>query len=137
MCLPLSLRLYSFLCFNIFLTCADFLNMISCTIYCSKYIHTKLLGTFWVLQAFSFLFGLRCCYACVLVGWASSNQAAIENRNTVRIWLANQCMVLSCIFCFFCCCCFLRVNVNLNMCKKDLLLSTGLNSLVSSAIAMQ
>lgn len=28
MYLPLSLRLYSFLCFNIFLTCADFLNMI-------------------------------------------------------------------------------------------------------------
>lgn len=67
-----------------------FLNIILiCTIDCSKYIHTKLLVTFWALQAFSFLFGLRCCYACVLVGWASWNQAAIDNRNTVRIWLFN------------------------------------------------
>lgn len=48
-----------------------------------------MLVMFWALQAVSFLFGLRCCYACVLAGWASCKQAAIDNRNTVRIWLFN------------------------------------------------
>lgn len=54
-----------------------------------------------------------------LVEQAYCKQASINNcMNTMKIGLFNgskfQCMVQTCIFCFFCC--FLTVDVNLNVC---------------------
>lgn len=78
----------------------------------------------------------------MLVSWWDGPPVSRLPLITGTLWgygcsmVANQCVVQSSIFWFFLVV-FLRVDVNLNVCEKDLLLRTRLNSLVPCAIAMQ